>query len=433
MTRFAVTDEAVHLRTGVLFRQQRQARLDRLQAVDVVQPLLARLVGLSELKIEVAGGDGSGGVARVPAGGRRRGAARRAARAGRRAAAPDRRPTPSTHRAEPDAQRSPSAPTRCPLPTSFDAAPEREVYELPMGRLVVATLRSGAVPALVLLAAGIVTARASCRGTSARSFVLLPALVGGAAFVWNRINQGANFRAAISPDGIRLRHGLTETRAQTVPPGRVQAIRLTPEARCGAARTGGASRSTSPATARATSSSGTPCCTRWPRAARRWRRSGSCCPTWASTTRRRLIDAALRRLRRRRRLHGRPARARWVDPVGWRRHGVLVTERALVTRSGRVLAAGRRGAARAHAVARARAGADAAPARAGVVRPALDARARWRRAVEHLDAAVAAALLDEQAARARTARATATPEQWMRRWASRRRRCRPDRRSGPSA
>ena len=60
VTRYAVDDEAVHLRTGLLFRQQRQARLDRLQAVDVVQPLLARLFGLSELKIEVAGGDGSG-------------------------------------------------------------------------------------------------------------------------------------------------------------------------------------------------------------------------------------------------------------------------------------------------------------------------------------------------------------------------------------
>ena len=46
VTRYAVTDEAVHLRQGIVFRQQRQARLDRLQAIDVVQPLLARLVGL---------------------------------------------------------------------------------------------------------------------------------------------------------------------------------------------------------------------------------------------------------------------------------------------------------------------------------------------------------------------------------------------------
>ena len=59
VTRYAVTDEAVHLRQGIVFRQQRQARLDRLQAIDVVQPLLARLVGLSELRLEVAGGAGS--------------------------------------------------------------------------------------------------------------------------------------------------------------------------------------------------------------------------------------------------------------------------------------------------------------------------------------------------------------------------------------
>lgn len=38
---YKVTVDAVHQRKGLLFRQQRQARLDRLQAVDVVQPLLA--------------------------------------------------------------------------------------------------------------------------------------------------------------------------------------------------------------------------------------------------------------------------------------------------------------------------------------------------------------------------------------------------------
>jgi len=34
------------------------------------------------------------------------------------------------------------------------------------------------------------------------------------------------FTLAESPDGLRLRHGLLETRAQTVPPGRIQAVRL---------------------------------------------------------------------------------------------------------------------------------------------------------------------------------------------------------------
>jgi putative membrane protein len=43
---------------GILFRRSRRIRLDRLQSVDVVRPLVARLLGLAELRLEVAGGSG---------------------------------------------------------------------------------------------------------------------------------------------------------------------------------------------------------------------------------------------------------------------------------------------------------------------------------------------------------------------------------------
>jgi len=59
MTRYRVTAEALELQHGVVARHQRRARLDRLQAVDVVQPLAARIFGLAKLKLEVAGGSGS--------------------------------------------------------------------------------------------------------------------------------------------------------------------------------------------------------------------------------------------------------------------------------------------------------------------------------------------------------------------------------------
>ena len=59
MTRYRLDDDALEYEVGVVFRQHRQARLDRLQAVDVVRPLIARLLGLSELRLEVAGGSGS--------------------------------------------------------------------------------------------------------------------------------------------------------------------------------------------------------------------------------------------------------------------------------------------------------------------------------------------------------------------------------------
>ena len=56
---YRVDGEALQMRTGVLFRSERQARLDRLQAVDLVRPILARIFGLAELKLEVTGGGDS--------------------------------------------------------------------------------------------------------------------------------------------------------------------------------------------------------------------------------------------------------------------------------------------------------------------------------------------------------------------------------------
>ena len=57
--------------------------------------------------------------------------------------------------------------------------------------------------------------------TENRSFFLflIPAVLGMVAAYWNSINRGYNFTAAISPDGIRLRYGLLDTQAQTLPPG----------------------------------------------------------------------------------------------------------------------------------------------------------------------------------------------------------------------
>lgn len=56
-THFAVTDTELRIRTGLLFRRSAHIRLDRLQAVDVTQPLLARLAGVSKLKLDVIGTD----------------------------------------------------------------------------------------------------------------------------------------------------------------------------------------------------------------------------------------------------------------------------------------------------------------------------------------------------------------------------------------
>lgn len=58
-TRYRLGPTSLEIRTGWLNRQHRQVRYDRIQAVDLVRPLLARLAGLSEVRVESAGGSDS--------------------------------------------------------------------------------------------------------------------------------------------------------------------------------------------------------------------------------------------------------------------------------------------------------------------------------------------------------------------------------------
>ncbi|WP_233549654.1 PH domain-containing protein [Cellulomonas rhizosphaerae] len=412
-TRFAVTDDAVHLQTGVLFRQQRQARLDRLQAVDVVQPLLARLVGLSELKLEVAGGSGSAvslaflkeadaealrtELLALAAGLRRPAGTEPAV-----AAAP----------VDPYAKGvdAPALDDATSVTTPFVDAPERPVYEVPMPRLLVATLRSGAMVALVVVGIAAVVISVISRDVGA-AFVLVPALLASGGFIWTRVNQGASFRAAISPDGIRLRHGLTESRAQTVPPGRVQAIRLSqspwwrgPDWWRVEINVAGYGHGEDQARETVLH----PVATLDEAMAAVW----LVLPDLGVEDPQATLDAALHGRDQDGGFTGAPRSARWVDPIGWRRHGVLVTHRALLARSGRVFRqldivpherTQSLGLAQGPLQRRLGLASFVVHSTPGPVSPS----------VAHLDQKVAAALLDEQSARARSARAAAAPERWM--------------------
>src|SRR5690606_29704603 len=49
--------EAVEVRSGVLFRTHRKARLDRIQGASINRPLFARSFGAAKLEVGVAGHD----------------------------------------------------------------------------------------------------------------------------------------------------------------------------------------------------------------------------------------------------------------------------------------------------------------------------------------------------------------------------------------
>jgi len=415
--RYAVTDEAVHLRTGLLFRQQRQARLDRLQAVDVVQPLLARLLGLAQLNLEVAGGSGSAvqlaflreseaTALRTQILALAAGLGPRRAPAAGDPAAPD----VATAALPPDGT-APDGPGTGTAPAAplYEAAPERQVYELPMPRLIRSILRSVPPWFLLVVVVGVVVG-SILSGDVGGMFVLVPAVIGAGGYVWGRINTGATFRAAVSPDGIRLRHGLTETRTQTVPPGRVQAVSISQgplwrradwwRVEINVAGYGAES---------ATESVLHPVATRAEAAVALW----LVLPDLGVDDPRAVLDAALDGVDEDGGFTAAPYRARWVDPLSRRRHGVLVTRTALLMRSGRwwrtvVVVPHERTqslALRQGPLQRRLALASfVAHSTPGPVTPT----------VEHLDQHVAAALLEEQARRAREARAVAGPELWMR-------------------
>ena len=199
-TRFWFDDDGdLRIASGLLHRQERRVQLSRLQAVDVVQPIVARLVGLAELKPEVAGGE-SGKVslaflAEADAQALRNELLARAAgiRTGDQEAAP--------------------------------VAPERILVRVPPSDLALSLLISeplivGVVIAVVAIAVTVLT-----EGVGALIGLLFAV---GAPIVGtvNGFIANYDFTVAESPDGLRLRRGLLTTRAQTVPPGRVQAIEI---------------------------------------------------------------------------------------------------------------------------------------------------------------------------------------------------------------
>lgn len=415
VTRFAVTDDAVQLRTGVLFRQQRQARLDRLQAIDVRQPLLARLFGLAELRLEVAGGSGSA----VPLAFLREAEADQLradllARAaglhrGRTPATPDPATAPVAGPETPgaDPALAPAPSVDAPAPT----APERPVYSVPVRRLLLSTLLTWAVLWLLIWVAGLIVTMIVSRNIGP-VLGILPGVLAVASYLWGRINRGANFRAAISPDGIRLRHGLTETRAQTLPPGRVQAVRIYQSilwrkadwwrveinvAGYGAGEDGEQSDHAL-----------LPVGTREDVLLALW----LVLPDLGTDDPAGLVEAGLTRTDDEHGFLTAPRRARWLDPIAWRRTGVTVTDRALLMRHGRltrclVVVPHERtqslGLNQGPLERRMGLATFAVHSTPGPVTPT----------VHHLDGHDAARLIEDQSVRARTARAGAGPEQWM--------------------
>lgn len=222
-SRFRVGDGQVELRHGVLFRQHRQVRLERVQAVELSRPILARLFGLARVVVQSAGGSDSqltlSFIDLPRAESLREHLLDLAGQSEEAPAALDPNVAPSSSTSPaPDAGRGPRAP--------IAGAP---VVEVPNGRLFVATILHGSTIFLgVVLFVALITAGVMSVGPLALAGV--PAMLPAAFFI--ALNRGkemlthGNFRLVDVGTGVRVTEGLTDLRTMTIPLNRIQALEI---------------------------------------------------------------------------------------------------------------------------------------------------------------------------------------------------------------
>ncbi|NJC70373.1 PH domain-containing protein [Planosporangium thailandense] len=198
-TGYQVHGRELRISEGLLWRRTRAIPLERLQTVDVVRPLLARLTGVAELRLEVIG----------------------------------------SYRAE-----APLAYLSLPVASRLrehllslaggrdgaTAGPpaERIVHRVRNGRVLLAQLLT---PHTWFVPLGLVVAVLPYRSQQGWNLVavgsLLTAVLGVVQVPLRRIVDDWHFHIREDEAGLRLYHGLLSTRSQTVPRPRIQAIGVT--------------------------------------------------------------------------------------------------------------------------------------------------------------------------------------------------------------
>ena len=197
VTRWRVQDGVLRIETGLIRRQSLRFPLSQLQAIDTVRPGMARIFGLAELRLRMGGSTGdSGRLAYLGAGEAEN------LRGELLALSSGPRPQPA-------------------------AGGETVLISIPTDRLIGSIVLSRPVLIALTVIVGLLitylaapaTALVVLGSSSAAGFGLL-------TVIWRRFNSGYRLVVAEASDGLRVRSGLVETTAETIPSGRVQAVRM---------------------------------------------------------------------------------------------------------------------------------------------------------------------------------------------------------------
>jgi len=198
-TKWQLTDDAIRVDSGFLFRRTRIIRFDRIQAIDVAQPFVARLFGMAELRMDVAGGgksDGKLSYFSYDEAGKLRTLLLVRAK-GEQAVEQD------TQQPEPE-----------------------PILVVPTNRLLGATLLSSTV---LGSAGGLIwlVVATTVLDFHIGLFAGLPLLLGVVQPIWKQVVGNHGFTLSETSHGLRTKRGLFDVQRQTVPPGRVQGLLIT--------------------------------------------------------------------------------------------------------------------------------------------------------------------------------------------------------------
>ena len=291
--------DELSLRRGLFSTQLRTARYDRTQAVDVVEPVIARLFRLAAVRVETAGGQSSvieiAYLKKADAEALREDILARVHGA----------PTPAATDTDIDATAADATSAHTP------AAPAEEpalVPEIPIARsLMAAALRASTLFLVGFLILVVVTRLPLSTA--------LPILVGAIPNAWNVLDSSWRYTARTDGEVLNITYGLADRRRQSIRLDRIHAVQITQpflwrslgwyEVRVSVAGYG--------ASASGKASGSTRILPVGTLAQARQFLPADAAPTYAS-----------------------PARAKWVSPLDYRQQTVALTGDYVIVRNGRL-------------------------------------------------------------------------------------------------
>jgi len=206
-TRFVIDEEELRVETGAIFKSSKKVPFERLQSVDIIQPLTARFFGLAELRLEAGAGDSTIKLRYL----------RRSKAAALREYLLTRAHGDKTRLAD-------LSHLSANIFTDLTAA-DRPLVQVSPQRLIGSFLVSTEWIFSVGLSIVILVVTASVERTVLALSALIPVLVSVVSLISRRLIGMFNFTLAESPRGLRITRGLTNLTSQSVPIDRIQGVR----------------------------------------------------------------------------------------------------------------------------------------------------------------------------------------------------------------